>query len=323
MGLEELEKIVELEAKLKQRLIIPLTEVRPASLMSVVLLLIDAHAPPKSTLDVVSFLARKHKCKVKLVCLPQEGVDCRGILTALREQLKRKVGDVEEYVSTDDVASFISSITEGDSLSLIAIPSPKSMEDSLKLIESLFQKLGFPILIIERSDISPEDLLGNVLILVREPNEIKDPLPILTAICADKAKMTFLTYIGESFLASVDFLCTILSELTTVEKEKLVSSAYNVIEKAIKEVEPALVSQGFQVNHLVEAGSVDEASISLMKKTGAHLIAIPVKVKMRPETKLILIEAASSFLLIPKHPPAEGAEVLPTPPKKTEKEENS
>jgi len=319
VGLEELEKIAELEARLKQRLIIPITELKPASFSSIILLLVEDQEPPEPTVGIVSFLAKRHECNVKLVCCPRQGVDCSSILKSLRRQLEGKVKDVEEYVSGEDVVSFVSSIT--DSSSIIVIPLLKIAEEQLKLIESLFQNPGLPILVIEKSDVPPKKLLGNVLVLVREPKEIKDPLPVLTAVCADKAKITFLTYIGESFLASIDFLCSVMSELSTVEKEKLVSSACNIIERAIKEVEPALVSQGFQVNQLIEAGSIDVASVDLMRKTGASLIAIPVKARMRPETKLVLIEVAASFLLIPEKPAeATGAPAL-TPPKKPEKED--
>ncbi|MEM2830719.1 MAG: hypothetical protein QXZ14_10735, partial [Candidatus Jordarchaeales archaeon] len=220
MGLEELEKIAELEARLKQRLIIPITELKPASFSSIILLLVEDQEPPEPTVGIVSFLAKRHECNVKLVCCPRQGVDCSSILKSLRRQLEGKVKDVEEYVSGEDVVSFVSSIT--DSSSIIVIPLLKIAEEQLKLIESLFQNPGLPILVIEKSDVPPKKLLGNVLVLVREPKEIKDPLPVLTAVCADKAKITFLTYIGESFLASIDFLCSVMSELSTVEKEKLV-----------------------------------------------------------------------------------------------------
>ncbi|MEM1658450.1 MAG: hypothetical protein QXX87_06125 [Candidatus Jordarchaeales archaeon] len=315
MSLEELEKIAELETRLKQRLIIPLSELKPVSFSSIVLVLDAFQDLAESVVGVVSFLAKKHKCKVKLVCHHQTETECGKVLSAFREKLREKnVGDVEEYVSTDDVASFISMITEGK-LSLIVMPSPKSMEDSFKLIESFSQKLGFPMLIVERSSLAPERILGNVMVLVREPDDIKDPLPVLISVCAEEASMTFLTYIGDYFLSSLDFLCSVLSEMSHMEKEKLVASACNMMEKAIKEVKPSLIAQGFKVNHIIEAGIVDEASINLMKKIGAHLIAIPVKMKLRPETKLVLLETASfsSFLLIPKCPPESPA----VPPKKS------
>jgi len=318
VSLEELEKIAEFEARLKQRLIIPITELKPASFSSIVLLLVEGQEPPEPTIDVISFLARRHNCKVKLVCCPKQGVDCSSLLKSTRRQLEGKVKDVEEYVSEENVASFVSSIT--DSSSLIVIPLLDIAEEQLKLIESLFQ-IGLPILIIEKSDMPPKKLLGNVLFLLREPKEIKDPLPVLTAVCADKAKITFLAYIGESFLESIDFLFTLMSELSTVEKEKLVSSICSMMERAMKEVEPALVGQGFQLNRLIEVGSIDVASVDLMKKIGASLIAIPVKARMRPETKLVLMKATSSFLLIPEKPAEATGTPAPTSPKKPRKED--
>ena len=324
MSKEDLEKIARLESRLKQHLIIPVRGVEPSPFASILLLLPDTSIPLEPTVGAAAFLSKKCSCSVKLVCMKQ---NCRDTFKSVRKELERRgVHDVEEHVPEDSLVNLIVELTRSGQPSLLVVPSPSETVEAaasmVKLVELLVQKVGFPILVIKKSEVTPQRLLSRVLVLVREPGEIKACLPTLITMCRPNAKITFLTYIDESFLKSVEMVSDALSELTTLEKEKVLSSACNIMEKSFKEVEPALVERGFKVAHFIEAGTIDVTAVAGMRKTHAELLVIPVKATLRPETKPIIEEIDASMLILPQPPVRRAEGAPPAPPKEKEQRGN-
>ena len=311
---ERIDEFHRIEEKLKYTLKAAIT-LEPQKIESIILYL-GISETHKLSLDLCKSIAKRHKCKVKLLCDKRIfGETAMDAEMARRESLSKtsgeleaeKISKIEKYIITGEkpLEDKLSEIIE-DPLELIVIPAttdPK-MENvclSGKSIEAILEKFRNPVLVVKKNEESESSkILKNILIAFSDVSDLESIISYTLAVAAPGAKIRILSIMDNRFRDSVEMITGAISEESTITKEKIIESVEKQTKKVLSETTPKIAEMGFKVDYLLETGETVHKISETVEKTKAALIVMAHKFEsdLEAEVKLVLEEIDRPVLIV-------------------------
>ena len=299
-----------LEEKLKHSLKRTVS-IKPIKCESIILCL-GTNENYKLSLDLCKTIAKRHKCKVKLVCdtgifgekTNQSEESCDEMLSATYSELESEnISEIEKHLITGE-ASLEEKLSKiiGNPSELIIIPATSILsQDAICSIESILEKLSNPILVVKKNEqIKNLKILKNILIAFSNISDLDLIIPIALAIADKKAKINILSIMDDRFLNSVEMIMGAISDESRITKEEIIESVMKQTKNILNETTPKIAEMGYKVDYLLERGETVHRISDIAEKNKASLIVIMHRFKheMEAEVKLILEEINNPFLII-------------------------
>ena len=264
----KIDEFERLEERLKQSLKRTLS-IKPVKLESVILYL-GTNENYKISLELCKSIAKKHGCKVKLVCdelifgekKNQFETACEELLSAAYSELEsEKISEIKKYIRAGETSleDKLSEIIENP-LELIIIPATpflyhENVCSTNRTIESILDKFSNPILIVKKNK-HTENLqtLKNILIAISDISNLGAIVSTTLAIADKKAKMKILKIMDDRFLNSVEVIMGAISDEYQITREEMIESVMNKIKKILDETIPKIAEIGYQVDYIMQKG---------------------------------------------------------------------
>lgn len=309
----KIDKFERLEEKLKHSLKRTVS-IRPPKFECVILYFVT-NENHNLSLELCKTIAKRHECKVKLICdirifgekISQSKKLCDDLLSATYSELEsEKISEIEKHVINGETSleEKLSEILENQ-LGLIVIPATPILNQSavisIKSIESILEKLTNPILVVKKNEhIENLNKLDNVLVAFSDISNIDRIISTTLALASKKAKINILNILDDRFLDSVEIIMGAISDESHITKEEIIESVMKQNKKILNDTAPKISEMGYKVNYLIEKGETVHRINEVAKKIKASLIAIMHKFEheMEAEVKLILEESNSPVLII-------------------------
>ncbi|MFB0562861.1 MAG: universal stress protein [Candidatus Lokiarchaeia archaeon] len=267
-------------------------------------------------LDLCKAIAKRHKCKVKLVCdarifgekTNQTGISCDELFSETCGELESvKISEVEKHVINGEVTleEKLSEIIEKPS-ELIIIPATPMLNNNAicstnKSIEQILEKLSNPILLVKKNEqIENLKALKNVLITFSDVSDLDEIISTTLAIADKKAKINILSVMDDRFLNYVEMIMGAISDESRITKEEIIESVMKQIKKILNETTTKIAEMGYKVDYLMETGETVHRISDIAEKIKASLIVVMHRFEheMEAEVKLILEEINVPVLII-------------------------